>query len=142
MERRKTNMRSLSTYITEASKRDLLWVDDLRDPKESRWAEWIRKNTEINPSVDNITWVTDYKQFCDYIDQNGLPDWVCFDHDLGEEGDDEKNGYSCAKYLVDYCQEHDLDIPDFEIQSSNPVGAENINSIMNNWSKVWHRKHN
>ena len=68
-----------------------------------------------------------------FINKNGLPDIICFDHDLGEE----KSGYDCAKFVVKYCQEHNLDIPAFDIQSSNNVGKDNIRSLMNNWHRVF-----
>jgi hypothetical protein len=46
-----------------------------------------------------------------------------------------KSGYDCAKWLVDYCIDHDLQIPDLNIQSANPVGKENINGLLNNAKK-------
>jgi hypothetical protein len=47
----------------------------------------------------------------------------------------EYTGYDCAKWLVDYCMDNDLDLPYWDIQSANPVGKTNINSIMNNYRK-------
>ena len=29
--------------------------------------------------------ISDSKEFIEYIEQNGMPDGICFDHDLGEE---------------------------------------------------------
>jgi len=69
----------------------------------------------------------------------GLPTSVCFDHDLGEMGENERNGFTCAKLIVDYCIDHDSDIPQFNIQSSNPVGGDNIESIMNGWHKFYEK---
>src|SRR5574344_209358 len=99
----------------------LLWLDDFRNPAEY-----------INGDYD-IIWVKNYDDFCSYITQNGLPEIVCFDHDLGEE----KTGYDCAKFVVKYCQEHNLDIPVYDIQSSNCVGKDNIRRLMNNWHRVF-----
>lgn len=73
------------------------------------------------------------KNFVLILKKNGLPDIVCFDHDLGTE----KSGYDCAKYLVNYCQQHNLDIPQYDIQSSNVVGKENIRSLMDNWHRLF-----
>lgn len=84
----------------------ILWLDDFRNPKDY-----------LNGDYD-IVWVKDYEEFCHHIDNNGLPDIICFDHDLGYE----KSGYDCAKYLVHYCQQNNLDIPQYDIQSSNVVG--------------------
>lgn len=50
---------------------------------------------------------------------------------------EEKSGYDCAKFVVKYCQEHNLDTPSYDIQSSNIVGKDNIRSLMNNWHRVF-----
>lgn len=99
----------------------LLWLDDFRNPSDYVVGDY------------DISLVKSYAEFCKFITDNGLPDIVCFDHDLGEE----KSGYDCAKFLVNYCQEHNLDIPEFDIQSTNSVGKENIRSLMNNWHRVY-----
>ena len=99
----------------------LLWIDDFRNPVKYVIGDY------------DIVWVKNYDDFCKYINENGLPDIICFDHDLGEE----KSGYDCAKFVVNYCQKHNLDIPDYDIQSSNSVGKDNIRSLLNNWHKVF-----
>jgi hypothetical protein len=98
-------------------------------------------------------WLKSYDDFTKWIKYNGLPDKICFDHDLGEDVAMElvskginkskarevkrlaKSGFDCAKWLVDYCLDNNLQIPDWEIQSANPVGKENINSLLNNARK-------
>ena len=57
---------------------------------------------------------------------------ISFDHDLGEG----KNGYDCAKWLVNWCMENGYDVPSYSIHSANPVGAENIKSIFDSYEKV------
>ena len=99
----------------------LLWLDDYRTPKD-----YLIRDYEI-------TWVKTFEEFCAHLENDGLPDIVCFDHDLGTE----KSGYDCAKYLVNYCQQHNLDIPQYDIQSSNVVGKENIRSLMDNWHRLF-----
>ena len=99
----------------------LLWLDDYRNPKN-----YLIRDYEI-------TWVKTFEEFCSHLEKNGLPDIVCFDHDLGTE----KSGYDCAKYLVNYCQQHNLDIPQYDIQSSSVVGKENIRSLMDNWHRLF-----
>ena len=132
-------MKTLSTYLSESNKNipTLLWIDDLRDPNTGTW---VHDYSPIGTHV-NVVWVKSYKECVRYIENNGMPDAVCFDHDLGETGHSEKTGYDCAKFIVKYCEENDMDIPDFEIQSSNPVGRENINSYMNNWHKFYMKSH-
>ncbi len=133
--------------IKESKSKNLLWLDDLRNPFEGKWIE------EFAPEYLNsgsIIWVLNYEEFIEWIRKNGLPKKICFDHDLGEDvaiklvskGVNKKkarevkklakSGYDCAKWLVDYCIDHDLQIPDWDIQSANPVGKENINGLLIN----------
>ena len=133
--------------IKESKSKNLLWLDDLRNPFEGKWIE------EFAPEYLNsgsIIWVLNYEEFIEWIRKNGLPQKICFDHDLGEDvaiklvskGINKKkarevkklakSGYDCAKWLVDYCIDYDLQIPDWNIQSANPVGKENINGLLIN----------
>lgn len=115
-------------------KRTLLWLDDCRDPFDTR-IDWL-VFSPIGRDVD-VVWVQNVDEFFAYIDEHGLPDAICFDHDLAEDSYDERTGYDCAKYVVNYCMEHNLDIPAYNIQSSNPVGAENIRHIMDNYHRYF-----
>ncbi|HUH26208.1 MAG TPA: cyclic-phosphate processing receiver domain-containing protein [Flavobacterium sp.] len=72
-----------------------------------------------------------YAEFVFYIQQNGLPDFISFDHDLGLE----ESGFDCAKWLVNYCLETNLRLPEFEVHSQNPVGKQNIESLLNNFKR-------
>ncbi len=112
----------------------LLWLDDCRDPFDGK-NDWLRYSP-IGRNVD-VIWLQTVDEFFCYIDNYGLPDAVCFDHDLGEDSYDERNGYDCAKYMVDYCLNHSLDIPPYSIQSSNPVGKENIRKLLENYHKYY-----
>ncbi len=115
----------------------LLWLDDVRDPLgycpgESKWA-WTFSPIQ---QPFNTVWVKSYKEFENWIYENGLPDAICFDHDLGEPiGDDEKTGMDCAKFVVEYCIEYKLKLPLYNIQSANPAGKENIDSLLKNFLK-------
>lgn len=75
--------------------------------------------------------VRSYKEFTDFIINNGLPDFISFDHDLGLE----ESGYDCAKWLVNYCLDNNIRLPQFDVHSQNPVGKENIKSLLNNFKK-------
>lgn len=105
----------------------LLWIDDVRDPFQNDWLNF----SPIGKNVD-VTWVTNYQEFIDWIMIYGLPDGICFDHDLGSN---EKTGYDCAKWLVEYCMNNNKPLPEYAIQSANPVGKENINSLLTNFNK-------
>lgn len=107
----------------------LIWLDDIRNPKLMDWL--IRYAPDFYYGGGNVIWVKSYGEFTDWIRKNGVPDMVCFDHDLGED----KSGYDAAKFLIDWCFETGDKIPDWNIQSANPVGVGNINQLMSNAKK-------
>lgn len=117
---------------------DILWIDDVRNPQIKRWTDWFIKNVGA-VTTDVFCWVKNFDEFKEYIDNYGLPRVICFDHDLGESGENERNGLTCAKYLVEYCIKHNLDIPEYACQTSNPVGKENISSLLNNYHNFYKR---
>ncbi len=87
----------------------LLWLDDERDPADDRWSEYF-------PIPDpSIVWVKTYAEFTDWIADNGLPEAICFDHDLGEN----ESGFDAAKWLTEYCLEHERPLPAWNIQSES-----------------------
>lgn len=122
----------------------LLWLDDKRDP----WApDWVKNYSPIGFPC-RIVWVKNYRGFTKWIIKNGLPDAICFDHDLSDIKLNligfffkrqplfrEKTGYDCAKWLVNYCIDNNLDLPKWNIQSSNTPGRDNINGILNSFLK-------
>lgn len=111
------------------NKKILLWLDDYRNPlsKDIDWLVFspIGRDCEIH-------WVKDYYQFTNWITRIGLPTGICFDHDLGEN----ESGYDAAKWLIEYCQFNNKELPLWSCQSANPVGKDNINSILNNYKKI------
>lgn len=128
---------------------DILWLDDIRDPNQEHWKQWLDKRIEIVER--NIVWVKNYSEFVQYIEENGLPTVICFDHDLGkpiemmnaskgkkkarELKSKELTGYDCAKWLVEYCLDNDINHISYLIQSSNLPGKININSLLSNFNK-------
>ena len=106
----------------------LLWLDDFRDPKI------FKKEKGLN-EYDNIFWVKNYNDFIDWIKKNNLPDIIAFDHDLGDIDNifNEKTGYDCAKWLIDYCIDNNKKLPKWKTISDNIVGAKNINLILKNY---------
>ena len=127
----------------------LLWLDDARDPLKNDWLNF----SPIGKDVD-VYWVKTYQQFVDNIMIYGLPDAICFDHDLGSDienlgyamGLTKKEarsmkqrvltGYDCAVWLVNYCMDRDKKLPKWAIQSANPVGKENIKKLLENYEKI------
>lgn len=125
----------------------LLWLDDMRNPFKDNWVY------DYAPQFlgETIVWVKNYDEFTEWIKYNGLPHTIAFDHDLGEDVARDKvskgmskrqariqkretiSGYDCAKWLVEYCIDNDLDLPNWVVQSANPVGKDNINGLLNNY---------
>jgi hypothetical protein len=104
----------------------LLWLDDYRNPFEDDWLVF----SPIQRPFETI-WVKSYAEFICWIQKNGLPDGICFDHDLGEE----KSGKDCANWLVNYCLDNNCDLPKYNVHSANPVGKENIVGLFENFLK-------
>jgi hypothetical protein len=82
--------------------------------------------------------VRSYEEAISYVNNHGIPIFISFDHDLGcdEIGNLLKNGYDFAKWLVDMDIENIHKFPDnftFNIHSANPIGRNNIKSILNNY---------
>lgn len=105
----------------------ILWLDDIRVPDEFK--------VQYGIISDEIIWVKNYYDFIDWIKINGLPDMIAFDHDLGDVSENEKTGFSAAKWLVEYCLDNKKKLPDWIILSANTVGAENINCLLKNFKK-------
>ena len=117
-----------------------LFLDDCRMPHQVNW---------VRIQIVKYKIFRSYEEFIKKIEQKGLPEFVTFDHDLApdhykkfiETFNDknssynynsfkEKTGYDCAKWLVEYCEEKDVDFPKYAVHSMNPVGRTNINSII------------
>ena len=125
----------------------LLWLDDVRNPFVADWLlQWAPEYYyEKDNGTHEVVWVKSYNEFVQWIETNGLPDEIGFDHDLADviyskRGNvdmlkstwNEKTGMDCAKWLVDFCIDNNKIIPDFFVQSANPVGAKNITTYINN----------
>ena len=107
----------------------LLFLDDIRTPHCICDEYW-----EFKP--EDFIIVRTYKQFVKYIKENGVPDFISFDHDLG----DGKNGFDCAKWLVNYCIDNNLDFCfDYYVHSANPVGSNNIHNAFEMFKKYLER---
>ena len=90
-----------------------MFIDDERYPVDDTWVICRNSTAAIL-----------------YIEQNGLPVYISFDHDLG--GND--TSILFINWLIDYLLDNELVLPkDFSyyVHSQNPIGAENIRSKMN-----------
>lgn len=127
-----------------------LFLDDERSIKNVTWVT-------LPPGPWDI--VRSYDEFVKVIKENGIPKFISFDHDLGVspattqsdidlyntiihrslQGNEidyklipAKTGYHCAQWLVQYCMDAKFPIPPYTVHSMNPIGAENIRSLMEN----------
>lgn len=87
-----------------------------------------------NASQGEFHVVRNYADFVEYITETGLPDFISFDNDLGldQTGNVAPDGYAAAKWLV-YKSGYDLRNLQFHVHSANPVAAEQIRGLLNNY---------
>lgn len=85
-------------------------------------------------AVDSFVVVRSFDAFVAHVQVHGVPAFVSFDNDLGEDeyGALLPDGYACAKWLV-YEQAYDLRWFNFKVHSSNPVARIQIESLLNNY---------
>lgn len=81
----------------------------------------------------DLPWVVarSYGIAVNIIQAFGFPQFVSFDHDLGED----RSGMDFAKFIVSADSDScvlDKDFA-FDVHSMNPIGAENIRSLMNSY---------
>lgn len=131
----------------------LLWLDDFRNPYKE-YAHWVYMWSPLSKPYE-VIWVKSYNEFVDWINKNGLPDAIMFDHDLGDEHYElldhnelinkydtyqEKTGYHCAKWLIEYCMDNNVKLPKYFAHTANTVGRENINKLLENYLKYQNEK--
>jgi len=125
-----------------------LFLDDIRVPSEVKWlliggvghwaAEWIV--------------VRSFNEAVKWVQENGFPDVVSLDHDLGYEewetdsttgivvvtsAKEEKTGLDFAKWLVELDMDTGAMPADFKytIHSKNPEGERNIRGFLDGYLK-------
>lgn len=113
-----------------------LFLDDERMPGDVKWlliggvGSWGADWQIVRSCDEAIKWVKD----------NGFPNVISFDHDLGlmhyaNDYSDGKTGYDFSKFLVNF----DIDTGSmpanfrFTVHSKNPVGKSNIEELLNNY---------
>lgn len=101
-----------------------LFLDDMRNP---------------NKFLDDVrSWeiARNHREFTRIIQQRGLPRFISFDHDLpydNPEWPQEKTGYDCAKWLIEYCMRTHQQLPEWQVHSMNVVGKSNIENLLKNY---------
>ena len=131
-----------------------LFLDDERMP--------VNRSNESQHSAYDLTgdkrylldWVIvrNFGDFVKAIEEKGLPERISFDHDLKDfhyyhyqtytiytgkvdytvvEG----TGFECAKWLINYLMDNDLDAPEILIHTQNRVGGKNIRMLFEDYNK-------
>lgn len=107
----------------------VLFLDDEREPSLSLLAQHER-----------VIVCRSYDEAVKVVEENGIPDYVCFDHDLGPVS---KTGHDFAKWLVERAidaAEEEYDFPPvfgYSVHSQNPVGKANIIGVIEGYRKWW-----
>jgi hypothetical protein len=128
-----------------------LFLDDERLPHHVKWIELPLGPWQV---------VRSYDAFVAHIAIHGLPSHVSFDHDLGPQAyadiagfvaakagpgaydalyrDEkrEKTGYHAARWLAEHCVKYALPLPTWTVHSMNPIGRENIESVLRSAARV------
>lgn len=131
-----------------------LFIDDLREPT---YIGMPHLTTSLREFYQKNEWiiVRNYNEFINYIKNNGLPTLISFDCDLQdihykigakhdfekfnisdyESEGVEKTGVHCAQFLIDYCLDNNLKLPEYLIHSQNPAGSLEIKSRLERFKK-------
>jgi hypothetical protein len=95
---------------------------------------------ERDPPKDGNQWVVvrSYDEFFKHMKgEIFFPQFISFDHDLGEPK--ELDGFAIAKQMVLRDMDCRIRFPgkfDFLVHSENPIGKENIEGLLNSYLKV------
>lgn len=128
-----------------------LFLDDVRFLDECSYMNDPRYTTR------NWIIVRSYDQFVSELqrrwEMGQFPELVSFDHDLADEhyhgsmfdsasayneaaqNFREKTGNDAAKFLVQFCIDHLIDLPECLVHSMNPVGRTNIKNTLLDWNR-------
>lgn len=129
-----------------------IFLDDVRNPKDCLGYMHTRIGN-LNPIYEKEWYIVrDYDEFVNIIldcfRDNIKITHISFDHDLADEHYDdenvdindydalyetfkEKTGLDCAKWLKEYYEDINIDLPTIFVHSMNPVGRQNIINIFN-----------
>jgi hypothetical protein len=132
-----------------------LFIDDERFPinigQNNQKSAFELTGNYIYKQLDWVI-VRSFGEFVKVIEEKGVPEYISFDHDLKDfhyyhystytvytgkidytivEG----TGFECAKWLIQYLLDNDLDAPEILIHTQNNVGGENIRKEFESYNK-------
>lgn len=121
----------------------VLWLDDQRNPltyfkkKDEKGEGTLHDNLVFYQNLSKkynlqFVWVKNYNEFVNYIEKNGIPQFVSFDHDLSKTSlPTDPKGLDCAKWLVSYCKKNGKQMPMTYVHSANPKWRGVIRNVLN-----------
>jgi hypothetical protein len=113
-----------------------IYLDDIRNPKTDK--PWVVVRT--------------YEEAVKHMTENGCPNYISLDHDLGMDivdgklecvDYDAKTGYDLVKWMVDQDLEKGDFFPDnfeYNLHTANPVGRDNMNNHFKSYFKFKNRE--
>lgn len=105
-----------------------IFLDDERTPSNVTWMK-------LTDSLKHYQVVRSYDEFVSAIKYTKYEVGVIsFDHDLQDFDVDgnERTGYDCLKWLVEYCVDNNKPLPTCYFHTKNPVGKENMEAYYEN----------
>lgn len=86
------------------------------------------------PVDDSFIIVRNSSQAIEYVMSHGIPSFISFDHDLGEND----TSIIFINWLINHILDNEI-IPTFEfyVHSQNPIGVENIKGKLNPFLNIY-----
>ena len=113
--------------------------------------------SELPKYLERWEWVRNFDEFTQFItkyhkETGDLPALISFDHELEPEHYSaesirpvggtifyakfkKETGWHAARWLVEFCKQHDLDLNRVCVHSDNPMGSLNIQYELNQYKK-------
>ena len=119
-----------------------LFLDDIRTPQDAFGYTgkkmFVTELWEIVRNFNEFVYCIEHN----WEESQTFPSIISFDHDLADEhyGEDVNNdfkeytGKDCANWLCNYCMDKDIRLCSYYCHSMNPVGRENIVSLLDNFN--------
>lgn len=105
-----------------------IWLNNTINALEYDWSKFNTTRTNVE-----VIRIHNYDEFENYIIANGLPEGICFDHDLGGE----KTGFDCTRFLTRYCMNYALPLPQYAFQLSDPHGQISMELILQRYEHFY-----
>ena len=108
----------------------ILWVDDIRTPPAQINYRVVHSVNEAKRAIEEFEKAQELGRLCD----DAEIEWIDMDHDAGDFQPDGGDYIKLLDWLEERCSCYPI-----RIHSMNPVGAENMRTIIrrNHWEEVF-----